>query len=82
MSEDRFDRVIDVNLKGVYNGTKAVVDIMLAYNSGCILNASSIVGLDGNFGRTNYAATYAWLASDEASYINGAVMEVSGGVTI
>lgn len=146
MTEDQFDNVIDVNLKGVYNCTKAVVDIMLAQNSGCILNASSIVGLHGNFGQTNYAAskfavigmvktwarelgskgiranaicpgfietpilasmpekvldmmrdkvpmgrlgrpeeianTYAWLASDEASYINGAVIEVSGGVTI
>ncbi len=146
MSEDQFDRVIEVNLKGVYNCTKAVVDIMLAQNSGCILNASSIVGIYGNFGQTNYAATkfavigmvktwarelgskgiranaicpgyietpilsampakvlkmiedkvpmgrlgqpeeiantYAWLASDEASYINGAVIEVSGGVTI
>ena len=146
MSEEQFDRVIDVNLKGVYNCTKAVVDIMLAQNSGCILNASSIVGIYGNFGQTNYAATkfgvigmvktwarelgskgiranaicpgyihtpilasmpskvlkmiedkvpmgrlgqpeeiantYAWLASDEASYINGAVIEVSGGVTI
>ena len=57
MSEDQFDRVIDVNLKGVYNCTKAVVDIMLAQSSGCILNASSIVGLYGNFGQTNYAAT-------------------------
>ena len=146
MSEEQFDRVIDVNLKGVYNCTKAVVDIMLEQHSGCILNASSIVGLYGNFGQTNYAATkfgvigmvktwarelgrkgiranaicpgfvetpilksmpdkvikmmedrvplgrlarpeeiantYAWLASDEASYINGAVIEVSGGDTI
>jgi 3-oxoacyl-[acyl-carrier protein] reductase len=146
MTDDQFDRVIDVNLKGVYNCTKAVVDIMLHQHSGCILNASSIVGLYGNFGQTNYAAskfavigmmktwarelgkkgiranaicpgfietpilksmphkviemmeekvpmgrlgrpeeianTYAWLASDEASYINGAVIEVSGGVTI
>ena len=146
MSDDQFDRVIDVNLKGVYNCTKAVVDIMLQQNSVVILNASSIVGLYGNFGQTNYAATkfgvigmvktwarelgrkgiranaicpgfistpiltampdkivrmmeekvplgrlgkpeeiantYAWLASDEASYINGAVIEVSGGVTI
>ncbi len=146
MTDEQFERVIDVNLKGVYNCTKAVVDIMLAQNSGCILNASSIVGLYGNFGQTNYAATkfgvigmvktwarelgakgiranaicpgfietpilaampekvltmirekvpmgrlgrpeeiantYAWLASDEASYINGAVIEVSGGVTI
>lgn len=146
MTEEQFDRVIDVNLKGVYNCTKAVVDIMIAQNTGCILNASSIVGLYGNFGQTNYAATkfavigmmktwarelggkgirsnaicpgfietpilasmpdkvlelmrskvpmgrlgrpeeiantYAWLASDEASYVNGAVIEVSGGVTI
>jgi 3-oxoacyl-[acyl-carrier protein] reductase len=146
MTEDQFDRVIDVNLKGVYNCTRAVVDIMLHQHSGCILNASSIVGLHGNFGQTNYAAskfavigmmktwarelarkgiranaicpgfietpilksmphkvvammedkvpmgrlgrpeeianTYAWLASDEASYINGAVIEVSGGVTL
>jgi 3-oxoacyl-[acyl-carrier protein] reductase len=146
MSEDQFDRVIDVNLKGVYNCTKAVVDVMLAQSSGCILNASSIVGIYGNFGQTNYAATkfgvigmvktwarelgrkgiranaicpgfietpilasmpakiktmmeervpmgrlgkpeeiaatYAWLASSEASYINGAVIEVSGGATI
>jgi 3-oxoacyl-[acyl-carrier protein] reductase len=146
MTEEQFDDVIDVNLKGVYNCTKAVVDIMLHQHAGCILNASSIVGLYGNFGQTNYAAskfavigmmktwarelgkkgirsnaicpgfietpilksmphkviqmmeekvpmgrlgkpeeianTYAWLASDEASYINGAVIEVSGGVTI
>jgi len=146
MTDDQFERVIDVNLKGVYNCTKAVVDIMLEQHSGCILNASSIVGIYGNFGQTNYAATkfgvigmvktwarelgrkgiranaicpgfvetpilksmpdkvikmiedrvplgrlakpeeiantYAWLASDEASYINGAVIEVSGGVTI
>ena len=146
MSEDQFDRVIEVNLKGVYNCTKAVVDIMLEQNSGVILNASSIVGLYGNFGQTNYAATkfgvigmvktwarelgrkgiranaicpgfietpilakmpakivemmadrvpmgrlgrpdeiaatYAWLASSEASYINGAVIEVSGGATL
>ena len=146
MTDDQFERVIDVNLKGVYNVTKAVVDIMIEQNSGCILNASSIVGIYGNFGQTNYAATkfgvigmvktwarelgrkgiranaicpgfietpilakmpekiismmadrvpmgrlgrpeeiaatYAWLASDEASYINGAVIEVSGGATL
>jgi 3-oxoacyl-[acyl-carrier protein] reductase len=146
MTDEQFDRVIDVNLKGVYNCTRAVVDIMLAQSSGCILNASSIVGLYGNFGQTNYAATkfgvigmvktwarelgrkgiranaicpgfvetpilasmpakirkmmeervpmgrlgrpeeiaatYAWLASSEASYINGAVIEVSGGATL
>ena len=57
MTDDQFERVIDVNLKGVYNCTKAVVDIMLEQHSGCILNASSIVGIYGNFGQTNYAAT-------------------------
>lgn len=146
MTDEQFDRVIDINLKGTYNCTKAVVDVMLEQQSGVILNASSIVGLYGNFGQTNYAASkfgvigmvktwarelgkrgiranavcpgfvstsiinnipdkvidaletrvplgrlgkpeeianaYAFLASDEASYINGAVLEVSGGLTI
>lgn len=146
MSDEQFDRVIDINLRGTYLCTRAVVDIMIAQNSGVILNASSIVGLYGNFGQTNYAASkfgvigmakswakelgrkgirvnavcpgfidtpileampekvirameqkvplgrlgkpeeianvYAFLASDEAGYINGAVIEVSGGVVI
>jgi len=146
MTEDQFDSVIDINLKGVFNCTKAVVDTMLAQQSGVILNSSSIVGLYGNFGQTNYAAskfgvigmvktwarelgrkgiranavcpgyistsilstipdrvlkaleekvpmgrlgkpeeianTFAFLASDEASYINGAVIEVSGGLVV
>jgi 3-oxoacyl-[acyl-carrier protein] reductase len=146
MTDDQFDRVIDVNLKGTYNCTKAVVDAMLDRKSGVVLNASSIVGIYGNFGQTNYAAskfgvigmaktwarelgrhgirvnavcpgfietsiikdmperivrgmeervplgrlgrpeeianTFAFLASDEASYINGAVIEVSGGMTL
>ncbi|MBX9965339.1 MAG: 3-oxoacyl-ACP reductase FabG [Burkholderiales bacterium] len=146
MSDVAFDKVIDVNLKGTYNCARAVVDIMIEQQSGVILNASSIVGIFGNFGQTNYAAskfgvigmvktwarelgrkgiranavcpgfvetpilasipekvletmrervpmgrlgkpedianTYAFLASDEASYINGAVIEVSGGATI
>ncbi len=146
MTDDQFDAVIGVNLKGVFNCTKVVVDKMLAQGSGCILNASSIVGIYGNFGQTNYAATkfgvigftktwsrelgkkgirvnavapgfietpilatipdkvmdqmraevplrrlgrpeeianvYAFLASDEASYVNGAVLEVAGGLTV
>ena len=146
MSDEQFERVIDINLKGTYNCARAVVDIMIAQNAGVILNASSVVGLYGNFGQTNYAAskfgvigmaktwarelgrkgiranavcpgfvettilksipqkvmqamidrvplgrlakpeeianTYAFLASDEASYINGAVIEVSGGATV
>jgi len=56
MTDEQFDRVIDVNLKGVYNCTRAVVDTMVAQGSGVILNASSVVGLYGNFGQTNYAA--------------------------
>lgn len=146
MTDEQFDRVIDINLKGVYNCAKAVVDVMVAQGSGVILNASSIVGLYGNFGQTNYAATkwgvigmvktwakelgrkgirtaavcpgfidtpilapmpqkvidgmvakvplgrlgkpeeiaatYAWLASDEAGYITGVAIEVGGGVTL
>src|SRR5947199_7412583 len=57
MTDEQFERVIDVNLKGVYNCTKPVVDIMHEQNSGAILTASSIVGLYRNFGQTNYAAT-------------------------
>jgi len=146
MTDEQFERVIDINLRGTYNCARAVVDIMIAQNAGVILNASSVVGLYGNFGQTNYAAskfgviglaktwarelgrkgiranavcpgfvettilksipekvmramiervplgrlakpeeianTYAFLASDEASYINGAVIEVSGGATV
>jgi len=146
MTDDQFDKVIDINLKGVYNCTRAIVDIMLKQESGVILTTSSIVGLYGNFGQTNYAASkfavigmtktwarelgrkgiraiavcpgfiatpilkkmpdqvlqdmakkvpcgrlgtpeevanvFAFLASDEASYINGAVISVDGGMTL
>ena len=146
MSDDQFDRVIAVNLKGVYRCAQAVADPMIRHGSGVILNASSVVGLYGNFGQTNYAATkagvigftktwarelgpkgirvnavcpgfirtpildtipdavvrkmvdkvplgrlgkpeeiasvYAFLASDDASYLNGAVIEVSGGIQL
>jgi len=146
MTLEQFDRVIDVNLRGVFHCAQAVADIMVAQGSGVILNASSVVGIYGNFGQTNYAATkfgvigftktwsrelgpkgirvnavapgfittpmvaampekvlkdleakvplkrlgrpeeianvYAFLASDEASYINGAVIEVSGGMSL
>lgn len=146
MTEDQFDRVIAVNLKGTYNCAQSVLDTMVKQASGVILNASSVVGIYGNFGQTNYAASkfgvigfvktwarelgpkgircnavapgfvathildtipekvleqltervplrrlgtpedianvYAFLASDEASYINGAVIEVSGGLTV
>jgi len=57
MSEEKFDLVISVNLKGVFNCTQAVAPVMAKQGGGVILNASSIVGLDGNFGQTNYVAT-------------------------
>ena len=146
MTEQQFDAVIDVNLRGVFHCAQAVAGAMLAQGSGVILNASSVVGIYGNFGQTNYAASkfgiisftktwsrelgpkgvrvnavapgfvetpilasvpdkvlalmkarvplgrlaraeeianvYAFLASDEASYINGAVIEVSGGMSL
>jgi 3-oxoacyl-[acyl-carrier protein] reductase len=59
MEEAAFDQVIGVNLKGVFNCTQAVAPIMIRQGSGVILNASSVVGLDGNFGQTNYVATKA-----------------------
>jgi 3-oxoacyl-[acyl-carrier protein] reductase len=59
MTEDAFDSVISVNLKGVFLCSRAVVPHMIRNGSGVILNASSVVGLYGNFGQTNYAATKA-----------------------
>ena len=146
MTEVQFDAVVDVNLRGVFHCAQAVAGAMIDQGSGVILNASSVVGLYGNFGQTNYAAAkfgvigftktwsrelgpkgirvnavapgfvetpilssvpekvlqqlrgqvplqrlgrpeeiasvYAFLASDDASYINGAVIEVSGGMTL
>jgi 3-oxoacyl-[acyl-carrier protein] reductase len=57
MPEADWDLVIGVNLKGVFNCTQAVAPVMIKQGSGVILNASSVVGLDGNFGQTNYVAT-------------------------
>jgi 3-oxoacyl-[acyl-carrier protein] reductase len=57
MSEADFDLVISVNLKGVFNCSQAVAPVMIKQGGGVILNATSIVGLDGNFGQTNYVAT-------------------------
>ncbi|CAM2138901.1 3-oxoacyl-ACP reductase FabG [Paraburkholderia tropica] len=146
MTLQQFDDVIDVNLRAVFNATQIVADIMVEQGAGVVLNASSVVGIYGNYGQTNYAASkfgvigftktwsrelgpkgvrvnavapgfvdtpilstvpdavldkmrsqvplgrlaqpeeianvYAFLASDEASYINGAVLEVSGGMTL
>ena len=59
MSERDFDAVVAVNLKGVFLCTRAVAPHMIAGGGGVVLNAASIVGLYGNFGQTNYAATKA-----------------------
>jgi 3-oxoacyl-[acyl-carrier protein] reductase len=146
MEEAQFDAVISVNLKGVFLCGQAVAPVMIAKGWGRILNASSVVGLYGNFGQSNYVATkagvigltkvwarelgpkgitvnavapgfiatemvrqmpaeilkemvertpvrrmgeprdvanaYLFLASDEASFINGAVLSVDGGVVV
>jgi 3-oxoacyl-[acyl-carrier protein] reductase len=59
MAEADFDLVVAVNLKGVFNCAQAVVPAMIQGGGGTILNASSVVGLYGNFGQTNYVATKA-----------------------
>jgi len=146
MSEETWDSVINVNMKGVFLTTRAVVPQMIRQRSGVILSAASVVGLWGNFGQTNYVAskagvigmtrtwarelgkynirvnavapgfiatdmvrampekvlqamiartplnragtpedvanTYAWLASDQASFIHGTVISVDGGLVI
>jgi len=59
MSEADFDEVIDVNLKSVFNMTKAIQKTFLKQRSGSIINMSSVVGVKGNAGQTNYAASKA-----------------------
>jgi 3-oxoacyl-[acyl-carrier protein] reductase len=59
MSEEDFDQVIEVNLKSVFNMTKAVQRTMLKQRKGSIINMSSVVGVKGNAGQTNYAASKA-----------------------
>lgn len=144
MTDEQWDAVIGVNLKGVFHCTRAVAPHMIAAGGGVILNASSVVGLYGNFGQTNYVATkagvigmtrtwarelgkfrirvnavcpgfvateilkampqkvldgmvahtpigrmgepddianaYVWLASDQATFVHGAVLSVDGGL--
>ena len=59
MTEDDFDKVVEVNLKSVFNMTKAVQRTMLKQRSGSIINMSSVVGVKGNAGQSNYAASKA-----------------------
>ena len=59
MSEEDFDAVIEINLKSVFNMTKAVQKIMLKNRAGSIVNMSSVVGVKGNAGQANYAASKA-----------------------
>jgi 3-oxoacyl-[acyl-carrier protein] reductase len=59
MSEEDFDKVIEINLKSVFNMTKAVQKIMLKNRAGSIVNMSSVVGVKGNAGQANYAASKA-----------------------
>jgi 3-oxoacyl-[acyl-carrier protein] reductase len=146
MTDEAFDKVIGINLKGVFLCTRAVVPEMIRGGGGVILSASSVVALYGNFGQTNYAATkagviamtrtwarelgkykirvnavapgfigtemvramppkvvegmvghtplgrlgepedvantYVWLASDQASFVHGAVISVDGGIVL
>lgn len=148
IDDDSWNNVIDINLKGVFNLTKEIAPIMIEQGKGSIVNISSIVGLYGNIGQTNYAASksgligmsYSWakeftrkgtnvrtnvvapgyiqtdmlndvpkkvldsiksrtplkrlgkpeevanavlfLASDESSFINGHVLEVTGGLRL
>lgn len=59
MESEQFDRVLDVNVKGVFHCTQAVAPIMIEQGKGKIINTSSVSGVYGNFGQTNYAASKA-----------------------
>lgn len=79
MTKEDWDAVIDVNLNGVFNTTKAVIDHMLENKYGRIINLSSIVGLAGAFGQTNYSATKAGLLGFTKSL---ALETASKGITV
>lgn len=79
MSEDDFDRVINTNLKGVFNCTKAVTKLMMKQRTGRIVNMSSVVALKGNISQTNYAAAKAGIIG----FTKSAARELaSRGVTV
>jgi len=59
MTEEQWDTVIAVNLKSVFNLTKAVIQVMLKQKSGSMINMSSVVGVSGNAGQSNYSASKA-----------------------
>jgi len=61
LSEEEWDKVLAVNLKGAFNCTKAVIKFMIKQKEGTIINMSSIIGLRGNIGQANYAASKAGL---------------------
>ena len=61
MTSEQWQQVLDVNLTGVFNCCKAISPVMIAHNYGRIINTSSVVGLYGNYGQANYAATKAGL---------------------
>ncbi len=63
MTEEQFDQVISVHLKGTWLGTKLAADIMREHGGGSIVNMSSISGKVGNFGQTNYSAAKAGIAA-------------------
>ncbi|MBK98001.1 MAG: 3-oxoacyl-[acyl-carrier-protein] reductase [Balneola sp.] len=68
MSEDQWDQVIETNLKGIFNYSKAVARTMMKNRGGSIINIGSIVGLTGNAGQSNYAASKAGLIGFTKSY--------------
>ncbi|MGL5005959.1 MAG: 3-oxoacyl-ACP reductase FabG [Plesiomonas sp.] len=57
MTEQEWDLVLDINLKGVFNLTQAVAPVMIEQGSGAVVSLSSVVGIDGNIGQSNYAAS-------------------------
>lgn len=68
MNEEQWDQVIDTNLKSIFNYSKAVAKPMMRNRGGSIINISSVVGLSGNAGQSNYAASKAGIVGFTKSY--------------